>query len=151
MIGIDLGGTKIRAGLVDGDGRVERTLDRATPGESQESLLAALVEAVRDLEAPDVVAVGIGLPARVDHRSGRVFGAVNIPLGELGFRAEMQARLGLPVSVENDASAAALAEYQAGAGRGTSDLVLLTLGTGVGGGVVADGRLFRGWTELGHS
>jgi glucokinase len=150
VIGVDLGGTKIHAGLVDGSGRIERALDRRTPVESQEALFAALIEVVRELRTPDVTAVGIGVPARVDQRSGGVLGAVNIPLDDPNFRTEMREWLGLPVSVDNDASAAALAEHHAGAGRGTSELVLLTLGTGVGGGVVTDGRLYRGWAELGH-
>ena len=150
MIGVDLGGTKIKAGLVDGDGTIERTLERATPLESQEVLLAAIIEIVRELKEPDVAAVGIGLPARVDQRTGAVLGAVNIPLQNLDFRAEMREWLGLPVSVDNDASAAALAEHRVGAGQGVTDLVLLTLGTGVGGGVVTGGRLYRAWVELGH-
>ena len=75
---------------------------------------------------------------------------MNIPLHDLNFRAEMREWLGLPVSVDNDASAAALAEHRVGAGQGVSDLVLLTLGTGVGGGVVTGGRLYRAWVELGH-
>jgi glucokinase len=150
VIGVDLGGTKIHAGLVAGDSTVERTLDRPTPVESQEVLLAAIVEMVRELKEPDVAAVGIGVPARVDQRSGGVLGAVNIPLHDLNFRAEMREWLGLPVTVDNDASAAALAEHRTGAGQDVSELVLLTLGTGVGGGVVTGGRLYRGWAELGH-
>jgi glucokinase len=150
VIGLDLGGTKIYAGLVEADGTVARTIERPTPLESQEVLLAAIVEMVRELKEPDVAAVGIGLPSRVDQRTGAVLGAVNIPLHDLNFRAEMREWLGLPVSVDNDASAAALAEHRVGAGQGTSELVLLTLGTGVGGGVVTGGRLYRGWAELGH-
>jgi glucokinase len=150
VIGLDLGGTKIYAGLVEGDGTVARTIERPTPLESQEALLAAIVEMVRELKEPDVAAVGIGLPSRVDQRTGAVLGAVNIPLHDLNFRAEMREWLGLPVSVDNDASAAALAEHRVGAGQGTNELVLLTLGTGVGGGVVTGGRLYRGWAELGH-
>jgi glucokinase len=150
VIGLDLGGTKIYAGLVDGDGTVARTIERPTPLESQEVLLAAIVEMVRELKEPDVAAVGIGVPSRVDQRTGAVLGAVNIPLHDLNFRAEMREWLGLPVSVDNDASAAALAEHRVGAGRGANELVLLTLGTGVGGGVVTGGRLYRGWAELGH-
>lgn len=150
MIGVDVGGTKIHAGLVDGEGNVERTLDADTPTSSQEELLAKLVEVVRELRTDDVEAVGFGVPARVDQRTGGVLGAVNIPLDDLNFRTELREWLGLPVTVDNDASAAALAEHRAGAGRGTSELVLLTLGTGVGGGVVTEGRLYRGWAELGH-
>jgi glucokinase len=90
------------------------------------------------------------VPARVDQSTGAVLGAVNTPLDDLHFRAEMREWLGLPVTVDNDASAAALAEHRIGAGRGVGNLVMLTLGTGVGGGVVTDGRLYRAWCELGH-
>jgi glucokinase len=79
-----------------------------------------------------------------------VLNAVNIPLQDTPFRAEMEARLGLTISMENDASSAAYAEFVQGAGRGTDNSLMLTLGTGVGGGVIADGKLFRAWTELGH-
>lgn len=149
-IGVDLGGTKILAGVLDGEAHVLETVERPTPTTSQAALLDALESAVRELLTADTVAVGFGVPTRVDQRTGRVFGAVNIPLHDVPFRTEMETRLGLPVGIENDASAAALAELVHGAGRGASDLVLLTLGTGVGGGVVTDGRLYRGWAELGH-
>jgi glucokinase len=150
VIGVDLGGTKISAGLVDAEGNIERSVERPTPIESHEALLSALLEVVRELQTPEVAAVGFGVPARVDQRTGAVLGAVNIPLHDLQFRTEMREWLGLPVTVDNDASTAALAEHQIGAGRGASELVLLTLGTGVGGGVVTGGRLYRGWAELGH-
>jgi glucokinase len=150
VIGVDFGGTKIHAGRLDADGTVEAAVERATPVESQEVLLATLVGMVRELQTPEVVAVGLGVPARVDQRTGGVLGAVHIPLEDLEFRSEMREWLGVPVTVDNDASAAALAEHRLGAGRGTSELVLLTLGTGVGGGVVTGGRLYRGWAELGH-
>jgi glucokinase len=150
VIGVDLGGTKILAGIVDADGKLGATVQHETPTANQEALLAGLEAAVRELMSTDVAAVGFGVPSRIDRRTGVALGAVNIPLEEVSFRAEMEVRLGVPVGVENDASAAALAEFVQGAGRGASDLVLLTLGTGVGGGVVIDGKLYRGWSELGH-
>jgi glucokinase len=128
VIGVDLGGTKILAGIVDADGKVERTVQERTPTTSQAALLDALESAVRELLEDDVVAVGFGIPSRFDYRSG----------------------LDLPVGADNDGSAAALAEFTYGAGRGCRDLVMLTLGTGVGGGIVLDGELFRAWAELGH-
>ena len=149
-IGVDLGGTKILAGLVDVEGRVHETVQRATPKGSQDALLDALEEVISSLLAPQVAAVGLAVPARVDPATGVVFGAVNTPLGNIRLAAEMAGRLGLPVGVANDAGAAALAELRCGAAKGTKDLVLLTLGTGVGGGVVLDGELYRGWAELGH-
>jgi glucokinase len=150
VIGVDLGGTKILAGIVDAEGGVHETVETPTVTDSQDALLDALVEAVRALPQQGVRAVGFGIPSRIDHRRGIAIGAVNIPLRNVPFRDAMRGRLGLPVGIENDATCAAFAEYAFGAGRGASNLVLLTLGTGVGGGVVANGKLFHGWTELGH-
>jgi glucokinase len=150
VVGVDLGGTKILAGVIDADGRIRGTLEHPTPTTSEAALMDALEETVRELISEDTRAVGFGVPARVDPHTGRVLGAVNIPLHDLIFGREMEERLGLPIGVENDASAAALAEFTHGAGRGSHDMVMLTLGTGVGGGVVIAGRLYRGWAELGH-
>jgi glucokinase len=105
---------------------------------------------VRALPQDGIGAVGFGIPSRIDQHNGVALGAVNIPLRDTPFRAEMERRLGLPISMENDASSAAYAEFVHGAGQGATDIVMLTLGTGVGGGVVAGGKLFRAWTELGH-
>jgi glucokinase len=150
VIGVDLGGTKILAGIVDAQGAVHETVEHPTPTTSQAGLLDALVAAVSELPQADVQAVGFGIPSRIDQQRGIALGAVNIPLRDVPFRDEMHARLGRPVGIENDASCAAYAEYVYGAGRGTAHFVMLTLGTGVGGGVVVDGQLFRAWTELGH-
>ena len=150
VIGVDLGGTKILAGVVDADGRVHETAERPTVTSSQEALLDEVAALVLELPQDRVGAVGFGIPSRVDQRTGIALGAVNIPLHEVDFRGEMSRRLGLPVAIENDAGAAAFGEFRLGGGRGTQDLVLLTLGTGVGGGVVIDGKLFHGWAELGH-
>jgi glucokinase len=147
---VDVGGTKILAGLVDAAGNIERTLELPTPTTSQAELVDALVEVVEELRTPDVAAAAFAVPARVDPRGGYALGAVNVPIERLSVREELGGRLGIPVAALNDASAAAVAELRLGAGRGTSDLVTLTLGTGVGGGVVINGRLFEGWAELGH-
>ena len=148
VIGVDLGGTKLLAGIVDENGNVRETVEVPTPSESEEALVERLVEVVEGLATPDVAAVGFAVPARVE--DGVALGAVNLPLRKLPLRAELHARLGLKVEVINDASAAALAEFRAGAGKGARNLVMLTLGTGVGGGVVIDGGLYGGWSELGH-
>src|SRR5262245_42894519 len=125
VVGVDLGGTKILAGVVGADGRIRGTSEHPTPTSSEGALLDALEDAVRELLSEDTRAVGFGVPARVDPRTGRVLGAVNIPLHDLIFGEEMERRLGLPVGVENDASAAALAEFTHGAGRGSHDMVML--------------------------
>ncbi len=150
VIGVDLGGTKILAGVVDTSGRVHETVEQPTVTTSQAALLDQLAEVVRGLPHEGVGAVGFGIPSRIDHRAGIALGAVNIPLRDVPFRAEMQRRLDLPIGFENDASCAAYAEFRHGAGQGVQNLVMLTLGTGVGGGVIAAGSLFQAWTELGH-
>jgi glucokinase len=150
VIGVDLGGTKILAGVVDEEGNVAVRREHPTPLGSQEELLAGIDAAVAELLTDEVVALGFGIPSTIDHRAGRVEGSVNIPLADFDFRGRMAERFGLPVGIENDANAAALAEFRVGAGRGSQTMVMLTLGTGCGGGVVIDGSLFRGWAELGH-
>jgi glucokinase len=150
VIGVDLGGTKVLAGIVDEDGTVHETVERPTVTTSQAALLDELATIVRELPQDGIGAVGFGIPSRIDHEHGLALGAVNIPIRDVRFAEEMERRLKLPVEMENDASCAAYAEFRLGAGRGTSDLLALTLGTGVGGGVVSGGRLFRAYTELGH-
>jgi glucokinase len=150
VIGVDLGGTKILAGIVDRDGRVERRRETPTPQASQEALLAGLDVAVEDLWTEGVAALGFGLPSPIDSRTGRPLQGVNIPLGDIDFRSRMAERFGVPVGIENDANAAAYAEFRFGAAREAQTMVMLTLGTGCGGGAVLDGRLYRGWAEFGH-
>jgi glucokinase len=151
VIGVDLGGTKVLAGIVDGDGRVERQREYPTQLGSQEELLAGLDASVEDLLDDDIAALGFGVPSPLDQRTGHALQAVNIPLGaDLDFRSRMAARFGLPVGIENDANAATYAEFHFGSGREARSMVMLTLGTGCGGGAVVDGQLFRGWAEFGH-
>jgi glucokinase len=151
VIGVDLGGTKILAGIVDREGRVEQRREHRTPTESQDALLEGLDVAVEELLEDDVVALGFGIPSPIDQRSGRALQAVNIRLGDdIDFRARMAERFKLPVRIENDANAAAYAEFRFGAARDVDSMVMLTLGTGCGGGAVIDGKLFRGWAEFGH-
>jgi glucokinase len=155
VIGVDLGGTKILAGAVGRGGEVEREVERPTPVGSEEALLVALDETVEGLLAEvSAAALGFGIPATVDRRHGRVVTAPNLPLHEFDFRDRMRGRFGLPVGIDNDANAAAIAEWTFGAGRGTQHMVMLTLGTGIGGGLILDGRPYRGArgaaAELGH-
>jgi glucokinase len=150
VIGVDLGGTKILAGILDETGVLGELRERPTPTASQDELLDELVETVADLREPGVEAVGFGVPARINQRTGAALGSVNTPIHDVRMREEFEGRLGMRVGVINDGSAAALAEFVHGAGRGTRNLALLTLGTGVGGGFVLDGQLYRGWSEVGH-
>jgi glucokinase len=151
VIGVDLGGTKILAGIVDRDGRVERHRENRTPVTSQDDLLAGLDNAVEELLDDDIAALGFGIPSPIDQRTGRAQQAVNIPLdASIDFRMRMAERFSLPVGIENDANSAAYAEFHFGAARDVNSMVMLTLGTGCGGGAVIDGKLFRGWAEFGH-
>jgi glucokinase len=153
-IGVDLGGTKILAGVVDRTGTVLRRHEVPTPTDSQESLLAAVEGAIAAVREDGVGAVGVGIPSTIDQRAGRAVSSVNIPLADVDLRGRLRERLGLPVGIDNDANAAAIAEWRVGAGTGTSDMVMLTLGTGVGGGLILGGRPYRGSigaaAELGH-
>ncbi|MGH3133366.1 MAG: ROK family protein, partial [Gaiellaceae bacterium] len=150
VIGVDVGGTKILSGVVDREGTVHGRHLGESPGSSEEDVLAALDSAVEALVDDRVGAIGFGVPANLDRRTGRVLRATNLPFDDYDLAGHARGRFGLPVGVENDANAAALAEWKLGAGRGASGLVMLTLGTGVGGGIVLENRLYRGWAEIGH-
>jgi glucokinase len=151
-IGVDLGGTKILAGVLDRDGSLVRRHERPTPLESQPELLEALDAAVEAVWTDDVAAIGFGIPSTLEH--GRAVGSVNIPLADVDLAGRMRERFGVAAGVDNDANAATIAEWQLGAGRGTSDMVMLTLGTGCGGGLILRGKPYRGAVgaaaELGH-
>jgi len=153
-IGVDVGGTKIAAGVVDAEGRVERRAERPTLLSSQRDLLAELDSVVGELLADDVAAIGFGIPSTIDQRAGRVVSSVHIPLADIDFRERMSEHFSRPVGMDNDANAAAIAEWKVGAGKGARDMVMLTLGTGIGGGLILDGKPYRGsvgaGAELGH-
>jgi glucokinase len=154
VIGVDVGGTKILAGLIARDGTVVGHREYPTPIDNEDALLDGLEAAVREFLDESVLAVGFGIPSQIDQRHGIALGSVNIPLRGVPFRQKMADRLGLPIGMDNDANAAAIAEWHAGAGRGTTDMVMLTLGTGVGGGLILGGKPYRGWfgagAEIGH-
>jgi glucokinase len=153
-IGVDLGGTKILAGVVARDGAIVRRHERATPHDSQDSVVRELEAAVSELMSDEIAAIGFGAPSPIDQRRGVVVECVNLPLEDFALRDAMAGRFDLPIGLDNDANAAAIGEWRAGAGRGVDNLVMLTIGTGLGGGVIAGGRPFRGSTgagvELGH-
>jgi glucokinase len=150
VIGVDLGGTKIATGSIDADGTVHRRHEVPTPTESQEALLEGIVGAIEPLADESMGAIGFGIPSVIDRTTGRALGSTNIPLRDVALTDLIEERFGVPARVENDGNAAALAEWKLGAGRGVDDLVMLTLGTGVGGGLVLGGALYRGIAELGH-
>lgn len=150
VIAVDVGGTKILAGVLARDGSVTARIERPTPGSSEEAVLEGLYGVIDELDVGAAAAIGVGVPGNLDRRTGVVLRATNLPLDDLDLAGVLGARFGRPVAVENDGNAAALAEWRLGAGREVHDLVMLTLGTGVGGGIVVDDRLYRGWAELGH-
>jgi glucokinase len=154
-IGVDLGGTKILAGVVAADGTVVRRHERPTRTDSLDALLAELEAAVEELLDDGTVALGFGIPAPIDQRRGVVVQAANIPpLTDVPLRDHMRERFRLPIGLDNDANAATIGEWRAGAARGVDHVVMLTLGTGCGGGLVLGGKPYRGATgagaELGH-
>src|SRR3954471_23034118 len=151
VIGVDVGGTKILAGIVDPEGKIEHRRERWAYVTSQDELVEEIAGAAEELFDDSIEAVGFGLPSRIDQQTGRVDGSGNIPLANVPLKDLLSERFGRPVSLENDGNAAALAEHRAGAGRGARTMVMLTLGTGVGGGVVIDGKLLRDGGELGHT
>ena len=154
-IGIDVGGTKIAAGVIDREGVIHHRVERPTPTESRDAFLELLDEIVDELrDDEDVAAIGFGLPSTIDQRTGRVVGSVHVPLEDFDFRDHAVQRFSVPVALDNDGNAAAIAEWKVGAGRGSSHMIMLTLGTGVGGGLILDGKPYRGFVgagaEIGH-
>ncbi len=132
-------------------------LDRSktpTPADDEDATLDTLIELAESLRTPDVLAVGVGAAGMVDTAEGVLRFAPNLVWRNLPIAARMREALGLPCQVDNDASMAAYGEYRFGAGRGYRHLLLVTVGTGIGGGIVSDGRLFRGANgfaaEIGH-
>jgi glucokinase len=156
VIGIDAGGTKLLGGVVDEDLVVHHRVHRTWRGGDRAETLDIFVESVEEVRAaaPDVVAVGFGIPALVEWETGVSRWSTHLPLADVRFRDIMSERLGLPVVVDNDANAALLAEARFGAARGVSHAVLVALGTGIGSGLLLDGRIYRGsrgmGAEIGH-
>jgi len=157
FIGVDLGGTKMLVGVVDSEGRIVYRATAPSHGLPQGALIATLerelwaaVEA-----AQDVGAAGVAIPCTIDRERGVAISAVNLDLADVPIRDLLTERIGLPVIVDNDANAALLAEHRFGAAKGARNAVMLTIGTGIGGGLIVDGRLYRGSTgagaELGHT
>ncbi len=159
-IGVDLGGTNLRAAAIDRSGKMLDKISGATDyAEGREAVLTDIVKAVQALRerygASGLAGIGVGVPGFIRMKEGYITGNNNLPyLENFPVRDEISRRLGTFVILENDANAAALGEKWMGAGRDVDDLVLLTLGTGIGGGIVSGGRVLRGFVgmagELGH-
>lgn len=147
-IGIDFGGTSVKIGVV----RHDDVIDHAPPIATQEfdgpeRLLEAITRSIEDLRHrhPAIIAAGVGMPGFVDFHQGIVRGLTNvIGWNQFPLKARLEALTGLPVTVDNDANCMAYAEWKQGAGRGFQHLVAITLGTGVGGGIIANGQMIRG-------
>lgn len=154
-VGVDIGGTKVAAGLVDGDGVILRRVVRPTPSTSPADVEDVIAGCVEELgEGVQVSAVGIGAAGFVSADGATVVTSPNLAWRNEPLRDRVAARLGVAVTVDNDANAAAWGEFRFGAGRGGDDLIMVTVGTGIGGGIVLSGRLFRGAhglaAEIGH-
>jgi glucokinase len=155
-IGVDLGGTKMLVGALAGTEVLYEEREAST-GQTEDELVELLVREVSEAHAarPEAAAVGLGIPATIDHERGVAVSAVNLPLADLAIRDLVAERVGLPVFVDNDANVAAFAEHLFGAARGADDAVMLTIGTGIGGGLILNGEIYRGATgsgaELGHT
>ena len=154
FVGIDVGGTKIAVATLQA-GELSESVLHHTELSNQEALVAQLIAVIEQARTPDTRAVGIGVPSLIEFATGRIRSSVNIPLKDLPLRELLTERAGLPVYVENDASCAALAEAFHEGHMAVPHLVMFTVGTGVGGGFVLNGRLYRGATgaasEVGHT
>ena len=160
-IGIDLGGTNLRAAAIDHSGNMlEKISGKTNFAEGREAVISDIVSEISKLRAkygaPGLAGIGVGVPGFIRMKEGLITNSNNLPyLENVPVRDIVSDRLGARVILENDANAAALGEKWIGAGRDVDDLVLLTLGTGIGGGIIANGRIVRGFVgmagELGHT
>lgn len=161
VFGIDVGGTTVKCGLLTVEGELLDVWEIPTrTEESGRYILPDVAETVKakirekDLSPEQIAGLGIGVPGPVNQK-GQVDGAVNLHWGYKDVTGEMEEMLGLKVCTGNDANVAALGEMWAGGGQGTSNMIMLTLGTGVGGGVIVDGKIVAGahgaGGEIGHS
>jgi glucokinase len=155
-IGLDLGGTKMLVGVLDRDRKVLWESRGRSTGQTEEALVGMIEREVSEALAarPAAAAVGLGIPATIDHERGVAIAAVNLHFDDVPIRDLVAQRVGIPVFVDNDANLAMLAEHNYGAARGAGNAVMLTIGTGIGGGLVLGGELYRGTigagAELGH-
>jgi glucokinase len=159
-IGVDLGGTNLRAAAVNRTGSILAKITANTQlSAGRDAIVNDIATAIQGVKLQvdhgQLAGVGIGIPGYIDIATGVVLGSANLPdFTGFAFRDAVQRQIGIPIILENDANAAALGEQWIGAGRGVKDLVLLTLGTGIGGGIIVDGKILHGFLgmagELGH-
>lgn len=146
-IGIDLGGTNLRVALVSQEGEIARKIKKSSP----EEVFASLTESIEEVMNSAVVGIGLGVAGIIDRKNGRVFSSPNLHAVEgIDLISAIQQKFKLPVLLENDANVAALGEKVSGAGKNFENFVLLTLGTGIGGGIVYKGELLDASAEVGH-
>lgn len=155
FIGVELSAANMRAALVGGDGQVAQRREVALAGEDVAAQAARIVNELRDVAPASVAALGVGVPGLVNPETGRVAISSDMPgLVRGDLRAELERATGLPVTLDNDANAGAMGEYTAGAGRGSRNMFYVTIGKGIGGALILDGRLWRGVSgfagEFGH-
>jgi glucokinase len=150
-IGVDVGGTKVAAGVVDGHGRILEKVRRPTPSTSPHETAAVIAEVVEILKGKydEVEAVGLGAAGFVDETRSMVLFAPNLAWRDEPIKKKVESKVGLPVVVENDANASAWGEAKFGAGRGEPHMLLVALGTGIGGALILDGKLYRGRYGIG--
>jgi glucokinase len=154
-VGVELCATSVRAALVTASGEVSARREAALAGEDIAAQIARLVSELRDSAGARVAAAGVGVPGLVNPQTGRVVISSDIPsVVRTDLRAELSKAVGLPVTLDNDANAGAVGEYVAGAGRGSRNMFYVTIGTGIGGALIIDGKLWRGASgfagEFGH-
>jgi len=161
FVGVDLGGTNIAVGLVDETGKLKHQKSRPTKVQRKpeviiEDIINLIVEVINDygLSKEEIEAIGIGIPGLADPDSGDVIQCVNLNWSNVPLKKPMEETLGIPVFIDNDATLAGLAEYEAGAMKDKKSGVFITLGTGIGGGIIIDGKIHTGFngvgSEIGH-
>lgn len=155
-IGVDLGGTKLATGVVDSHQNILHTSRESSTGRSEDEVVRAIEQELREAmrARPQVIGAGLGVPCTIDRERGVAINAVNLEITDVPIRDLMRERLRIPVFIDNDANCAALAEHRFGAAKGARNAILLTVGTGIGGGIIINRELYRGTTgaaaELGH-
>ncbi len=158
-IGLDVGGTRIAAGLVERKGHIVREVKLPTPKEAGpfaivDSIVGAVGDITNGVHPSEIAGIGIGLPAQIDFMRQSVEYCTNLPLAGIDMRGLVMSRLKYPVTIDNDGHTAALGESRFGAAKGLKDFIMITLGTGVGGGVFIGGKIYRGSRgfggEVGH-